>query len=243
MGCGRCVPTTGHGASLVACRRIERLSLFSAEDEHAIEATIASVESRTAAELVVLVVPRSDEHVLGRALLAGLGAVAFMTALDWAWPWIARGMPSLADALPLDPLTWLLPLQALVAAGLWWLGGRLPARWLASEARLSEAVERRAKQAFFDRRVSHTRDRSGVLVLVSEQERRVQILADRGVDERLGQSAWTRWVEAVVTGMSVGEGASALCTVLEQMGDVLAEHFPARDDDEDELPNQLAREP
>lgn len=218
------------------------MSLFSAEDERAIEATITSVESRTAAELVVLVVPRSDDHVFGRALLAGLGAVAFMTTLDWAWPWIARGIPSLADALPLDPLTWLLPLQVLVAAGLWRLGGRLPARWLASEARLAQTVERRAKQAFFDRRVSHTRDRSGVLVFVSEQERRVQILADRGVDERLGQSAWTGWVDAVVSGMAVGEGTRALCTVLEQMGDALAEHFPVRDDDEDELPNQLVRE-
>lgn len=218
------------------------MSLFGTQDEQAIERAIEGAESRTAAELVVLVVPRSGDYARGRAVLAGLGAVAIMMGLDWAWPWIASAAPGLADALPLDPLAWLLPLQAVVAAGLWWLSGRLPARFFASEARMAEAVERRAKQAFFDRRISHTRDRSGVLLLISEQERRVQILADCGVDEALGDQAWRGWVDDVVRGMKEGRGASALCSVIEAIGAALAERFPVADDDRDELPNRVARE-
>jgi uncharacterized membrane protein len=95
------------------------MSVLSRDDEAAIERAIAAVEARTSGEVVVLVVPRSDDYVLGRALLAGLGAVVIVSAIDLAWPWIAQAMPRLADALPLDPLAWLLPLQALVAAVLW----------------------------------------------------------------------------------------------------------------------------
>jgi putative membrane protein len=211
-------------------------------DERAIERAIAAAEARTAAELVVMVVPRSDDHAFGRAVLAGVGTVVIVTALDWAWPWIAGAAPALADALPLDPLAWILPLQALLAWGLWWLGGRLPARWLTSDARLCEVTQRRAKQAFFDRHVSHTRDRSGVLLLLSEQERSVVILADQGVDTLLGPEVWAGWVTEVSAGMQQRDRGAALCRVIEQIGTALAERFPPREGDVDELPNPVVRE-
>lgn len=214
----------------------------SVADDRAIEQAIAAAEARTAAELVVMVIPRSDDYARGRAIMAGVAAVVLMTALDWSWPWIAQAAPALVDALPLDPLTWLLPLQAGLAGGSWWLGGRLPARWLASEARISEAVQRRAKQAFFDLRISHTRDRSGVLLMLSEQEHSVVILADRGIDELLGPEPFEGWVGEVSEGMRRGEGSAALCRVIEKIGDALAERFPPRDDDVDELADRVTRQ-
>lgn len=212
-------------------------------DEQAIEQAIAAAEARTAAELAVMVVPRSDDYAFGRAVLAGVVAVVIVIAIDWAWPFIAQAAPALADALPLDPLTWLLPLQALLVAGAWWLGGRLPARWLASDARVAAAVLRRAKQAFFDQRISHTRDRSGVLLLLSEQEHRVVILADRGVDALLGPEVWAGWVAEVSEGMKRGEGSAALGRVIAKIADALAEPFPPREGDVDELSDRVAREP
>lgn len=209
-------------------------------DQAAIESAIEAAEARTAAELAVMVVPRSDDYAFGRAVLAGVAAVVIVTGVDWAWPWIAQAAPALADALPLDPLTWLLPLQALLAAGAWWIGGRLPARWLASDARVAAAVLRRAKQAFFDQHISHTRDRSGVLLCLSEQEHRVVILADRGVDALLGPEVWAGFVTEVSEGMKRGEGSAALCRVIAQLGDALAERFPPRPDDEDELADRVA---
>ncbi len=102
-----------------------RVSVLGHDDEKTIERAIATAEARTSGELVVLAVPRSDDYARGRALFAGLGAVLIVTAIDLAWPWIAQAAPRIADALPLDPLVWLLPLQALLAAALWWAGGRI----------------------------------------------------------------------------------------------------------------------
>lgn len=227
--------------------------MLSRDDETAIERAIAAAEARTSAELVVLAVPRSDDYDRGRALLAGLGAVVLVTAVDLAWPFIAQAAPGLAEALPLDPLVWLLPLQALVALGLWWVGGRIPARWLASDARRAAAVSRRAKQEFFDRGITRTRDRSGVLILVSEQERSLVVLADRGVEEALAPKAtgatsegspatvFTRWAAEAVEGLRQGRGGVALVHVVEQIAAALAEPFPPREDDVDELPNPVLR--
>lgn len=216
------------------------MAVLSADDEVAIERAIEAAEARTRGEIVVLVVPRSDDYVGARALVAGVGSVATVIAVDWAWPWIIGSAPRLAEVMPLDPLAWLLPLQALLAAVLWWSSGRVPARWLASDARRAEAVSRRAKQEFFDRRISHTRDRSGVLLLVSEQERSLVILADRGVDEALGRRMWRDWVAQAVEGMRQGRGGPALCRVIEQLGEALAERLGPRADDADELPNAVA---
>jgi putative membrane protein len=216
-------------------------ALIGDDDIKAIEPAIAAAEARTSAEIVVLAVPHSDDYAVGRALLAGLGAVAFVTAIDLAWPYIVAAAPRLADALPLDPLAWLLPLQALVAAGLWGLAGRLPARFLASDARRAQAVTRRAKQEFFDRGITRTRDRNGVLLLVSEQEHTLVILADRGAEEALGSTVWPRWAAEAAEGLRKGQGGPALVRVIEQLATALAERFPPREDDVDELPNQLTQ--
>lgn len=232
------------------------MSVLSSDDEAAIERAITAAEARTSGELVVLAVPRSDDYARGRALVAGLGAVAFVTAMDLAWPWIAQAAPRLADALPLDPLVWLLPLQALVAAGLWWLAGSIPVRFLASDARRAHAVTRHAKQEFFDRGIARTRDRSGVLLLVSEQERSLVILADRGVEEVLASAApgggrdeaggamrsqWERWAAEAAEGLRQGRGGAAIVRVIEQIADALSGPFPPREGDVDELPNPVAR--
>jgi putative membrane protein len=223
------------------------MSVLDQDDEKAIERAITAAEARTSGELVVLAVPRSDDYAFGRALLAGLGAVLIVSAVDLAWPWIAHAAPRVADALPLDPLVWLLPLQALLGAGLWWLGGLVPARYLASDARRALAVTRRAKQEFFDRGIARTRDRSGVLLLVSEQERSLVILADHGVEEALAasggsaQAVLERWAAGAVEGLRQGRGGAAIVTVIDQIADALAEPFPPRAGDVDELPNPVLR--
>ncbi len=223
------------------------MSVLSHDDEAAIERAIAAAEARTGAELVVLAVPRSAEYSRGRALVAGLGTVAVVTAVDWAWPWLAQAAPRLADALPLDPLVWLLPLQALVAVGLWVVSGWLPARWIASDARRAAAVTGRAKQELFDRGITGTRDRSGVLLLVSEQERSLVILADHGALAALGPtpagqaSAWERWAAEAAEGLRQGRGGAAIVRVIEQLAEALAERLPPRAGDEDELPNPVQR--
>ena len=43
-----------------------------------------------------------------------------------------------------------------------------------------DCVSAKTKQAFIELGVTETRDRSGVLILLSEAEHRVEILADRG---------------------------------------------------------------
>jgi len=134
----------------------------------------------------------------------------------------------------------LLGAQALLAILLYWLLG-FPAllRRITPRAAQRQAVSDRVKQLFIERGVIETRDRSGVLILLSALERRVEILGDRGIHEHLGNNVWQTMVNQLTTAIDVGKAAEGLANIIERLGRELSSKFPARPDDTDELPNRI----
>ena len=63
-------------------------------------------------------------------------------------------------------------------------------RWLAGEATLDARARRRAAVAFLDQEVFRTRHRTGILLFVSLFERRVVLLADSGIHQKVEEGAW-----------------------------------------------------
>ena len=97
----------------------------------------------------------------------------------------------------------------------------------------------RARQLFGSLGVWDTQDNSGVLLYLQLAERRVEIVADRGIAARVPPAQWedlcTRFADAVHDG-------SAEAAVLACIGGIhglLAEHFPADEDN----PRELSDEP
>jgi putative membrane protein len=56
--------------------------------------------------------------------------------------------------------------------------------------RVNAAVQEAAIAHFFNHGLYRTRDKTGLLVLLSVFERRVWILADRGINAKVPQSEW-----------------------------------------------------
>jgi putative membrane protein len=202
--------------------------LLSASDKQRIEALVAGVEERSAGEIVTLVAARSDEYAPVRALGSGLLVVA-------------AGLAFYLAPLELSP-EWIFTAQAPLALLAYWLFGR-PAvlRALVPSEVAAQAVDARAKQLFLEHGVADTRDRSGILIYLSELEHRVEILADKGIHERLGEVEWQRDVADIVAAIRKGRAADGICQVIEHLGEELERHFPARRDDVDELSNRVQR--
>lgn len=98
-------------------------------------------------------------------------------------------------------------------------------------------ARQRALEAFAELHVWDTEDNSGVLIYVLLADRHVEILADRGINKKVGEATW----QAICTNMEgafrrgdFGEGA---VTGVQEIGRVLATHFPAHGENPDELPN------
>lgn len=202
--------------------------LLDAQDRASIEALIAEIERTTAGELVVVVAERCDAYAAWRAPWVLGGAIVCAELLYWGAPWI--------------PVPWLFVAELPLAALFWWLTGIAPiVRAVVPAPVLGDSVAQRCHQLFVERGVTETRDRSGVLLLLAELEHRVEILADRGIHARVGVEGWTRHTQQIVEAIRGGRAADGLAQALREIGRALAEAFPPRDDDENELPNRVER--
>lgn len=193
-----------------------------------VEAAIAELERSTSCELVVAEAAASDDYTdlaLGYGITLALAAAAVAHLIA----------PELAVA-------WLIALQSavvLVCVAAFRAGPVV--RLLVPKQRLSQSVERRAREAFFEHGLVETRDHTGVLILISALEHRVAILGDRGIDQYLHGAGWEVHVHHIARAIRQGHPAEGICEVIRAIGAVLAEHLPPRADDIDELANEVRR--
>jgi putative membrane protein len=174
-----------------------------------------------------VVLERADSHPQAR-WLASLGATLLGSAL------LARQLPWQHPAL-------LLCSQALLGAAGWVLAALLPdlQRLFISEARATEVAEEQAVQEFHRYGLHRTAHGTGVLLLVSLLERRVIVLGDAGIHARVTEDHWTGTAAAVLEGIEKGSLRDGLVAGIGRCGAVLAEHFPSKPDDRNELPDHL----
>ena len=96
----------------------------------------------------------------------------------------------------------------------------------------------RALEVFSMLRVWDTERNSGVLIYVQLVDRRIEIVADRGITARVDQAAWNaicRRMEESFRGGRFEEGALQGLRAISQL---LAQHFPPQGPNTNELPDQ-----
>jgi len=96
-----------------------------------------------------------------------------------------------------------------------------------------------ARIQFLAQNLHHTRGETGVLIFVSEFERYVEVLVDRGVARHIADSAWQGIVNEFTTRVKVGEVEAGFTGAIDRCGKLLAEHLPPDGDNPNELPNRL----
>ncbi len=202
-------------------------NLFTAEEKLRIEAAVKQAESRTSGEIVPMVIDESYDYPRAEILGAGLFSLAAATSLSWAF----LG-ESLWHFLWLFALCYF-PFKLLIRS--------LPVlkRRLIHPDEISAEVKEQAIVAFLENGLHHTRDETGILILLSLFERRVYVLADRGINDVVPTDTWDGIVNTITSGIHSGDACTALCNAIENCGKLLETNFPVKSDDTDELPNLI----
>lgn len=210
--------------------------LFSDADRQRIAHAVETAESTSNGEIVPYVVVRSAPYaaVPWRGGVFGAVAATSIAAL-------ARTLPAaVVPAFHQDVLTVLFVVGwgLLVAVA----ASRIPLllRWTAGQSMMRHAVHQRALQAFVEEEVFATRDRTGILLFVSLLERRVEVLADAGINARVPDDDWHNVTERVRIGIANGQLADGLIDAVQQCGQLFARHgFDPGTDDRNERPDHL----
>lgn len=203
---------------------------FSLDEQEKIQRTVAAAEGRTSGEIVPMIVGASARYAEANVggLIIGLVAGS-AAALVWGDPWAvihAELMWPLVGAAAGLALSHVPPLKRLL----------LPA------ARMADAVHTRSLAAFTAHGLHYTEAHTGILIFASLFERRVVVLADRGINAKVAQGTWDEIVAIVTSGLKSNDGAAAFCAAIERCGHILAEHFPRAADDRNELADKLVTE-
>lgn len=112
--------------------------------------------------------------------------------------------------------------------------GPLPllALWCGMSARA------RAVELFAAQRVWDTAENSGILIYVQLVDRKVEILADRGIAARVTQAEWDAICRSMEASFRRGEWRQGALQAVARAGELLAQHFPAGASNPNELPDQ-----
>jgi putative membrane protein len=203
---------------------------FTEEEKERLKAATQEVESRTIGEIVVMVVDQSDHYieaeVIGGVLLGSLFSLIltllFFHSSIWSY----------------------LPLSFFIFFPCRWLFKRMESlkKLLIGTRRKGEAVRLRAERAFFEKGLYKTKKNTGVLFFFSLLERKVWVLADKGIYEKMDQETLNRYANDVSRGIKEGRACEALSRAIQEIGVLLSRHFPITPDDTDELPDDVMTE-
>lgn len=105
----------------------------------------------------------------------------------------------------------------------------------------AQSPRARAIELFGIRRIWDTEHNSGVLIYVQLVDHTVDIVADRGVDARVGQQYWHDVCRRMEARFATGAFEAGALEAISDISSVLAKHFPAVGDNPDELPNRPVR--
>jgi putative membrane protein len=204
--------------------------MLTEQDNKAIEEAIKKAESGTSGEIVFATAPASA-HYLHANLLGALIGMVVVTAVFLI--------------LPLEhTLTTLLWTEFISFAVFYSLLPHLPwRRWIISDQEMDARVHDAAFMQFYSSGLYKTRESNGVEIYLSFFERRVVVIGDRAIHEKMGEQHWQVVRDVIIKGMKEGNVCGGICAAIESCGKALAKHFPHRPDDVNELPDQVVNRP
>jgi uncharacterized membrane protein len=95
----------------------------------------------------------------------------------------------------------------------------------------------RAIALFADYGIWDTEDNCGVLIYVNLADRKVDIVADRGIDRKIDAATWQAVCATMTEGFARGDYQGATLAAIGQVNELLRQHFPANGARPNELPD------
>ncbi|MDY0291085.1 MAG: TPM domain-containing protein [Desulfuromonadaceae bacterium] len=214
-------------------------SFFTPAEQEKIRTAVARVEEQSHGEIVPVIIDQASSYSRTTACSAFLLTMALTSITLWIMP-----------ATEQMHLFWQLPVGCtLCFAIFYFMLEQLPGikRMLLSPSEVERAMTAKAFEQFTRHGIYKTREQSGILILISLFEHRVEVLADEGINARVDPEEWHQVVDEIVAGLKHGDACTGVCNAIARCEALLVEHFPhtqaSAAADTNELPNLIVSRP
>jgi len=101
----------------------------------------------------------------------------------------------------------------------------------------NQPARERALDIFSQLRIWDTARNNGVLIYLLLADRKVEIIADRGIDAKVGAAGWEKICVEMESDFRGGDFERGVIKGIESVSRLMAEHFPAERGGRNELPD------
>ena len=102
----------------------------------------------------------------------------------------------------------------------------------------NQSAHDRALDIFSQLRIWDTQDNNGLLIYVLLADHAVEIIADRGINAKVGSSEWQTICSVMQNEFAKGNFQNGVCDAIKSITQHLIKHFPVSATDTNELPNK-----
>ncbi|MDP3800725.1 TPM domain-containing protein [Brevundimonas sp.] len=211
---------------------------------------IAAAEAGTSGEIFCVLARRVSSYrdislgwAAAAALILPLGLIPF--GFDPAWipglgdGWQAAHLSS-SDVIVGQSLAAYALIQSAVFLTVFLLTSIPRVRRIVTPRSIRRArVRRAAVEQFLAHGLHVTEGRTGVLIFAALSDHQVEVVADQGIHDKVDQAVWGDAVEGLARGMKNGDPAAGFEVAINLCGQVLAEHFPPRDTNPNEIEDRV----
>lgn len=106
--------------------------------------------------------------------------------------------------------------------------GSLPLAYLWADQPLAHIIRARAVEKFADLHVWDTSDNTGVLIYLLLAERRIELVADRGINACVSAGTWPVLVAHMQHSFKSGAYEQGLTLAVDAISQLLVAHFPSQ---------------
>lgn len=204
-----------------------RMVKFTKNDLSEISSAVKKAEKKTSGEIVPLITEKAENYFEGSVIFAFLTLLSVTLIYLLVSPWRSvRGL-----------LVWQVA-GLLLGSILVNIFPRLRLLCLGSEY-IAKATRQRAIRAFYEHGLRHTRDKTGILIALFLQEKRVEVVADEGIAKKYPQKTWDEVVELIIQNAKKGQIKTGFIKGIERCGELLAKKCQIKHNDKNELKNRL----
>lgn len=191
-----------------------------------IRAAITQAEKTSSGEIVTVIAQNSDRYSYIPALWAALLALT------------VPGFNFLFSSPLSDVVTYQVQVLVFLACSLLFRLDAFKMHLIPSVVKQQRA-SRAAREQFVRQGLHTTQDRTGILIFVSVAEHYVEIIADKGINDKIQQDYWQLAVTQFTDLLKQGKTCDGFLAAIEQCNKELSVHFPATSSNPNELPNHL----
>ena len=222
-----------------------RTNYLDARSHKIVSDAVAQAELHTSGEIVTVLADRSDGYTdiaLAWCALASFLALTFCVTFP---DWILGTYAGLHDGWNTDWTAREIFSMAAGAAIFWFLIVWLVQLWDPVKFALIPGkvktlrVHARAIAHFKVGAERRTHGRTGIMIYLSMQEHRAEIVADEPIAEIVPAEVWGEAMADMLDEIKRGNIAEGMAAGVRDVAIVLAEHFPRGDEDQNELPDRL----